>query len=153
MHFVSRQLFDPVVHLLNLFFLRGGAQSDHVFVIFAVISQVMAIRQNCLYIIGIGADPSAGHEKGGFHIVGFQNRQYIRGILIAPGSIKREGDLFFGGVHTVDGQFAVTDFVPGLDSGFSALVDTAETGNQAQRQHNNAQRHITGHVRLASGSF
>ena len=72
--------------------------------IFTVVSKIMPVSQNRLYIIRIAFHPAPCHEKRHVYLMLFQNFQYPGCILISPGSVKGQGNLRLLRFHTVNGK-------------------------------------------------
>ena len=131
MHFISGKLFYPVVDSQKFFFLFGSTDCCHIFMMFAVIAQVVPVSQNRFDIFRERADPATGHEKGDFYIVFPENGEDILRVLISPGSIEGKRNPGFGGVDTVDRQLPVTYGVAGCMQGRAVIVYVTEDCDQA----------------------
>ena len=145
MHFIPGQLLHTVVDGQKLLFLFRGAEGGHILVMFAVIAKIVSVRQNRFDILRIGADPAASHEKGDLHIVFPEDGEDILGVFIAPGGIKGQRNLRFGGVDTVDGQLSVSYGVAGGVQGRAVIVYVTEDCDQADGQDKGFKRDVAGH--------
>ena len=90
-----------VVSLILLF--RRKRYGKYLFMIFTVVSQIMACSQNYFNVLGIGTDPAAGGKKSGLDIMFLKDVKQNAGILIPPGRIESKGNLFFLCLYTVNG--------------------------------------------------
>ena len=89
----------------KLFFTFLCRQLGHLFVILAVISQIMSSFGNHLYIVRIGFYPASCHKKGNMYLIFVQNIHNLLGVFIAPGSVKGQRNFFFRGIDTVYRKF------------------------------------------------
>ena len=83
-----------------------GGQLAHVFVVFAVVAQVVARSQDRLYIFRIIFYPAAGHKKGGMDIFFLKNIQDLLRVFVSPGGVEGQRHLFLVRLHTVNGELA-----------------------------------------------
>ena len=90
--------------------LRVG-ELAHIFVVLTMIAKIVSGFIDCPDIIRVRFYPAAGHEKRGMYVVFGQNFQNTWGIVIAPGGIKGNGNLWFLCVYAVDGKFFSVDSI------------------------------------------
>ena len=90
------------LHQFLLFVIIGNLA--HVFMVLAVVAQIMAAGEYGLHIFGIAVNPSPVMKKGRMYVMFGQYLQYFLRILISPGGIEGKGHLFIIRFHTVYGS-------------------------------------------------
>ena len=103
-HFHTGQFLYAVMGLLYLrtALLRG--KLGHLFMILAVVAQVVTVREDCFHILRIFVHPFPGHKEGDLYIVLFEYGEDVAGVFIPPGRIKAQCHLFFLRIHAVNRQ-------------------------------------------------
>ena len=132
-HVIAGQLFDLVVYGHEFLRLLLIAELCHIFVVFAVVAQIMSCLVNLFYIIRITGNPTAGHEKGGLYLVFGQDIQKSGCILIAPGSIKTDGYLGLVSLYTVYGELTASHCAADRDD-TGQICDGTEDEGTAEEQ-------------------
>ena len=105
-HFITGQVFYLIVyfHYLLFFFIVG--KLTHIFMVFAVVAQIVSGIKDGFYVVWIAFHPSSGCKKGYMDIVFGQYLQDPLCIFVSPGGIKRKRDLFFISFHAINWEFS-----------------------------------------------
>ena len=132
-HLITGQIFDLVMdfHQLRLHLFR--AELAHIFVVFAVIADIVSGSEDHFYIVRIGFHPSARGKKGDFDIMLFQNGQDLFGVLVTPRSVKSQSDLGLVGLHAVDRK--ISSVYGGGDTDDTGQVEKCSGKQNADAQH------------------
>lgn len=84
-HLIAGKLLHFFMYSHYFFSALLLGQLGHIFMIVAMISQVMACGENGLHIVGICLYPVPRHEKSYINIMFFQNLQDLFRIFVSPG--------------------------------------------------------------------
>ena len=114
-HLISCQFQNLIMYLHQFFPFFGIGKLTHVFVVFTVVSKVMACRQNRLHIIRITLYPAPCHKKGYMYIMLLQYLQNLLRVLIPPCCVKGQCNFRFLRLHTVNRQFSAVHAVADTD--------------------------------------
>ena len=133
-HVIARQLLHLPVDGYDFLALFIVGDLTHVFVVFAVVSQIMPGRQDGLHVLRIGIHPAARHEEGDMYVVPGKDIQDLSRVFVPPGSVEGEGHFFFLRIHAVDGQLPAVD-----GAGYGNRVgneggDAPDEGNDAEEE-------------------
>ena len=108
-HIVAGQLLHLLMDADDFLPLFIVGKLAHVFVVLAVIPQIVTGLQNGLHVVRIGVHPASRHEKGDMHVMPGEDIQNFLCILVSPGCVEGESDLLFLCLHTVDGKLSPVD--------------------------------------------
>ena len=125
----------------------------HIFVVLAVVAQVVPLGGDVFDVLRVFFHPASGHEKCDLHLVLCQDIHDLGGVLISPGGVEGEGDLGLFCLHAVDGELALPGQVVGgagrpenahgiYREGHLALLVEGQCGSHGQKDDGHPEENV-----------